>query len=72
MIKGLRLSPLDLTRLYRARVEGGVKVADGSIVGDGLKIRSLTVRNNGDVYTVRKTNCGSSGRREQRSSWMKV
>jgi gluconolactonase len=39
-------------RLYRARVEGGVKVADGSTVGDGLNIRSLTVRNNGDVYAV--------------------
>jgi hypothetical protein len=38
---------------YMARAEGGVKVADrASILGEDLKIRNLTVRNNGDLYAV--------------------
>jgi sugar lactone lactonase YvrE len=37
---------------YLARAEGGVKVGDGGVLGDGLHIRGLTVRNNGDVYGV--------------------
>jgi hypothetical protein len=45
-------------RLYLAPAEGGVKVtasgADGpaKVLGEGLRIRNLTVRNNGDIYAV--------------------
>jgi hypothetical protein len=40
-------------KLYLARAEGGVKVSgNASIMGEGLDIRALTVRNNGDVYAV--------------------
>jgi gluconolactonase len=39
-------------KLYLARAEGGVKVGDGGVLGDGLRIRALTVCNNGDVYAV--------------------
>jgi hypothetical protein len=37
---------------YLARAEGGIEVGDGGMLGDGLHIRDLTVRNNGDVYAV--------------------
>jgi gluconolactonase len=39
-------------KLYLTRAEGGVKVGDGGVVGDGLHIHGLTVRNNGDMYAV--------------------
>ncbi len=49
-------------RLYLARAEGGVKVtaraADrpatlrATVMGEGLRIRNLTVRSNGDIYAV--------------------
>jgi gluconolactonase len=46
-------------RLYQAQAEGGIKVtASGlqdSTLGQGLHIRSLTVRHNGDVYAVTST-----------------
>jgi gluconolactonase len=46
-------------RLFQARVEGGIKVtASGlqdSTLGQGLNIRNLTVRHNGDVYAVTST-----------------
>jgi gluconolactonase len=37
---------------YTAREEGGVQVTDGRTLGEGLNIRNLTVRNNGDLYAV--------------------
>ena len=46
-------------RQYTTRAEGGVKVsaAQGSvkILGQGLSIGGLTVRNNGDIYAVTRT-----------------
>ena len=40
-------------RLYQARAGGGIKVTGrASILGEGLDIRNLTVRNNGDIYAV--------------------
>jgi gluconolactonase len=46
-------------RLYQARPEGGIKVtASGlqdSTIAQGLNIRNLTVRHNGDVYAVTST-----------------
>jgi enterochelin esterase-like enzyme len=45
-------------RLYLARAESGVKVTgsagDGppTLLGEGLHIRNLTARNNGDIYAV--------------------
>jgi gluconolactonase len=46
-------------RLYSTRTEGGVKVtaahAPVKILGQGLDIASLTVRNNGDIYAVTGT-----------------
>jgi gluconolactonase len=39
-------------KLYLTREEGGVKVGDGGVLGDGLHIRDLTVRNSGDIYAV--------------------
>ena len=46
-------------RLYSTRTEGGVKVtaahAPVKILGQGLDISSLTVRNNGDIYAVTRT-----------------
>jgi gluconolactonase len=37
---------------YLARPEGGVKVGDSGVLGDGLPIRALTVRHSGDMYAV--------------------
>ena len=37
---------------YLARTEGGIKAGDGPVLGDGLQVRALTVRNSGDVYAV--------------------
>ena len=47
---------------------GGVKVTGrASILGEGLDIRNLTVRNNGDIYAAdAEANYGSSERREKR------
>ena len=45
-------------RLYSTRTEGGVKAplpAPVKILGQGLDISSLTVRNNGDIYAVTRT-----------------
>ncbi len=46
-------------RLYQARVEGGIAVTasgrQASMLGQGLNIRSLTVRHNGDVYALTST-----------------
>jgi gluconolactonase len=46
-------------RLYMTRTQGGVKVTadDGPVklLGQGLSIGSLTVRNNGDIYAVTRT-----------------
>jgi gluconolactonase len=46
-------------RLYMARTEDGVKVtaAQGQVklLGQGLNVGSLTVRNNGDIYAVTRT-----------------
>jgi gluconolactonase len=45
-------------RHYLARVEGGVKVTGSAgngpatVLGENLRIRNLTVRNNGDIYAV--------------------
>ncbi len=39
-------------KLYLARAEGGIKAGDGPVLGDGLQVRALTVRNSGDVYAV--------------------
>jgi gluconolactonase len=40
-------------RLYQARAGGGIKVTGrASILGEGLDIHNLTVRNNGDIYAV--------------------
>jgi gluconolactonase len=40
-------------RLYEARAGGGVKVSgSAAVLADDLDIRSLTVRNNGDLYAV--------------------
>jgi enterochelin esterase-like enzyme len=39
-------------KLYVARADGGVKIGDGGVLGGGLHIRGLTVRNNGDIYAV--------------------
>jgi enterochelin esterase-like enzyme len=45
-------------RHYLARAEGGVKVTESTaegpatVLGEGLSIRNLTVRNNGDIYAV--------------------
>jgi len=48
-------------RVYAVRTEGGVKATDqaahgpAKILGQGLDIASLTVRNNGDIYAVTRT-----------------
>jgi gluconolactonase len=48
-------------RVYATRTEGGVQVMDraahgpAKILGQGLDIGSLTVRNNGDIYAVTRT-----------------
>ncbi len=45
-------------RLYITRAEGGIQVMDRSahgqpkILGPGIRIGSLTIRNNGDIYAV--------------------
>ncbi len=40
-------------KLYVARAKGGVKVTGAAaILGEGLSIRSLTVRSSGDIYAV--------------------
>ncbi len=40
-------------RLYQARAGGGIEVTGrASILGEGLDIHNLTVRNNGDIYAV--------------------
>jgi gluconolactonase len=54
-------------KVYLARAEGGVKVTDpgpakrpAQIVGPGLGIRNLIVRNNGDIYAVTRAHNAQS------------
>ena len=62
---------------------GRIKVTDqaahgpAKILGQGLDIGSLTVRNNGDIYAVTRTrnlemNCGSSGPNGEKIGWTKI